>query len=392
MKYGFSNSIAQEMEEIMKSEVHSSLFKSASKKCEVCKQDMDSCMCDVNYADSCPNCKKDSDSCMCDANYAHDCVKCVGKKDCSCAKDSEMKSSALNNAITTLLQASQTLDSIGLEKESFKILNLSIRIKQAQAFASLKNVQSNIVEAAKYFVRAYNTLIADSKQDEEVRKSVSNLVFEDAWGYNVDGWDGKKKPETVVDCEKYLNLLDKAYNELYRFSAAVFRDGDRRPLDLVAKGAGYLSDAKVALNEYKSSAIQPSKPVAPAKEVGEGVAISPAKETIDKTITPSKVATYAKYVRDLDTGLFYLIDKLGSSSNPKISGKNREKYLEKLNSLIKEIVRVYRAVTVEGGTQEMRHASATIVNAVERIKNNITSEEDKQLLPNFKDLDVVAAF
>jgi hypothetical protein len=63
---------------------------------------------------------------------------------------------------------------------------------------------------------------------------------------------------------------------------------------------------------------------------------APPKELTIK----SAPASYSQYVNQLDTGLKFLINKIGPTSDSKISGQDRAKYLNQLNTIIKEINRV----------------------------------------------------
>ena len=121
MKYTYSESIAQNMKEIMESEEYTSLFsKTASKKCEHCSEDLDSCTCgDTNYADMS---SLDAESVQDNLSLDH-----------SSVEDSSLGSrSSIDVAIHSLIKAAEDLESLGLIKSSSSALTIANLVVEAK--------------------------------------------------------------------------------------------------------------------------------------------------------------------------------------------------------------------------------------------------------------------
>jgi len=153
MKYTYSESIAQNMKEIMESEEYTSLFsKKANKMCETCSQDADSCMCgDNNYAeDSTAEAPAAEDNLSLDNSTSED----------------KLAKATIDAAIFNLIKAADNLEALGLVKSANSALEIANLVVEAKKKMKPKKKKNDEKKMNKKEQSSSESKPASSKKEE----------------------------------------------------------------------------------------------------------------------------------------------------------------------------------------------------------------------------------
>jgi len=374
MKHDYSNIIAQEMKEIIDSKEHRSLFskniKTASNKCVNCNEDQDRCMCGDGgmYADTpsetCLICSGDGcDHCSGTGMVYESLGKAVtdepylppghqrtsqdeeqgayigdedehrqrayhkdhakhhghrGHRDRNHRNDSDhrghndaideiLTEASIASAVESLVKASATLERLGFKTgatEALAIASIVVEAKKKKDNKKKMNMKMKMMRE-KMMKDKKDSSSKSSKSDSSKSNSSSSM------------------PEFLKKKIKFAQYVGGGLQQSHQGASYHDNHPNVAPPPYSVANPGPIPG--ISNPSYPNTMY----PAAPAAAAAAAAAIN------------NKSKSQIEYVKDLDKGTQYLINKLGPTSTPKISGQDRQKYLNQLNTIIKEINRVY---------------------------------------------------